>query len=120
MKGSTMNVSSRKRLFASVIAIVGLLMMLGQTSAFAQSSALRGQDFTPSVTIGQQILNGGLYQQLDAAIAPCSGQCETPNWQTGQCTCWQGFIPVEIARMLVDVTGGQCGSRLFACILQQE
>jgi hypothetical protein len=113
-----MNVWSRKHLFLSVLAIVGLLMMLGQMNALAQPS-----DVTPRVTIGQQVFSGGSYQVIDTASPPCSGQCEIANWQTNACACPQNFIPVQAARILIDVAGGPtggstCGSTLFTCVKQ--
>ena len=114
-----MNVRSRKALFLSVLSILGLLTMLGQTNALAQPS-----DATPRLTIGQQVFSGGSYQVIDTAVAPCSGQCEVANWQTNACACPPNFIPVQAARILIDVAGGPtggstCGSTLFTCVRQQ-
>lgn len=118
-----MKVSSLRYLFVSVLAIVGLMMMVGQMSAFAQSSNLEDQNATPRLTIKQQLFHGGFFQVIDAAIAPCSGQCVVTNWQTGACTCPQNFFPEEIARILIDAgtgpEGSICGSTLFACVFQQ-
>ena len=57
-----MNVSSQRRLFVSAVAIVGLMIIAGQTSAFAQP------------TLKQQVFNGGYFQVIDFAEAPCTGQ----------------------------------------------
>jgi hypothetical protein len=113
-----MKVSTRIRLFVSIVSIVSAMLIFGQVSVFAQSD-LRDEPLTPSVTIRQQILNGGFFQVVDIATPPCSGQCATPNWQTGQCTCPTNFGAVPAARMLVDqgsgAQGSTCGSVLYVC-----
>jgi hypothetical protein len=117
-----MKVSTQIRLFVSIVSIVSGMLILGQVSVFAQSSDLGGDALTPSVTIRQQIVNGGFFQLVDAANTPCSGQCATPNWQTQQCSCPQGFGPIPTARVLVDVAGQPgilCGSIQYVCVLQQ-
>jgi hypothetical protein len=115
LKGVTMNAYSRKRLFLSLVAVVVVLMMLGQTSVIAQSNLQQ---------LKQKIISGGSYQIIDVATAPCSGQCPFANWQTGDCTCPQGFAPVGSARMLLSVgdgpEGAMCGATLFSCVLQIE
>jgi hypothetical protein len=110
-----MNAHSRKRLFLAVVAMVGVLMLLGQTSVLAQSNLQQ---------LKQKIISGGSYQVIDVATAPCSGQCPFPNWQTADCTCPQGFAPVQSARMLISVgegqQGGTCGATLVSCVLLIE
>jgi hypothetical protein len=44
-----MNGHSRLRLLLSAVAIVGVLMVLGQTSAFAQSADPQGNGATPAL-----------------------------------------------------------------------
>jgi hypothetical protein len=111
MKGS-----SHKRLFLSVLAMVGLMMILGQISVFAQAS---GPSASPSQSLGSFLLNGGFYQLVDASGMGCNGQCQAGNWLAGsQCACPEGFIAQPIARILTDVPGApnnQCGSTLFTC-----
>jgi len=118
-----MNTLSRKHFLVSV-ALVGLMIILGQTSVFAQTAAFGDQDASPSATIKQQILNGGLYQVIDTATAPCSGQCAVGNWQTNSCTCPQNFGPAQFARTLISVgsgaEGSTCGSTIFVCVWQQQ
>jgi hypothetical protein len=113
-----MNVSSRKRLFVSVVAIVALVMVLGQTTVFAQSSRPAGQNPTPTSTISR-LFDGGAFQIVDTAGAPCSGQCAVANWQTAACTCPSGFSAFPAARILIDVgtgaEGSTCGSFLYIC-----
>jgi hypothetical protein len=115
LKGVTMNAHLRKRQFLAVVAMVGVLMMLGQTSVLAQSNLPQ---------LKQKIISGGSYQILDVATAPCSGQCPFANWQTGDCTCPQGFAPVPSARMLLAVgegpEGAMCGATLVSCVLLIE
>jgi hypothetical protein len=107
-----MNVCSRKRLFVSAVALVGLTIMLGQMSASAQP------------TIKQQAFNGGFFQVIDVATAPCNGQCAIANWQTADCTCAPNFVLVEVARTLISVgTGAEgsiCGATIYTCVLPAE
>jgi hypothetical protein len=116
-----MNVSRRIPLFVSIVSVISVILMLGQVSVFAQPADQQGENLTPSVTLKSQILNGGFFQVVDIAVPPCSGQCATPNWQTGQCACWQGFTPVQAARILTDqgsgAQGSTCGSILYVCVL---
>jgi hypothetical protein len=112
MKGVAMKVSSGKHLLVSVVAIVGLMMAFGQASVFAQS-------------LGSQLLNGGFFQRADDAEDPnslCQGQCVVENWQTGDCSCPEGFTFVPASRILVDVgttpDGGPlvCGTYQWVCV----
>jgi hypothetical protein len=113
-----MSVFASQRLFVSALAIIGL-MMFGQMSASAQS-ALGNPDISPSATLKQQAFNGGFYQVIDLATAPCNGQCAVANWQTGDCTCPPGFTQVVILRALIAVTGGTCGATQFSCVLPAQ
>lgn len=106
MKGVTVKTELRMGLVLSVVAIVAVMVMFDQSSA--------------QPTLKQQALSGGTYQVVDAATAPCSGQCIIANWQTGICECPAGYVPVETARILVNVGEGQnvgtCGSTLWSCV----
>ena len=92
-------------LVLSVVAIMAVMLMFGQASA---------------QTIKQQALSGGTYQVIDAATAPCSGQCVVANWQTADCSCAPNFTPVKTARILISVGEGQnvamCGSDQWSCV----
>ncbi|MGH8068436.1 MAG: hypothetical protein ACRERE_25005 [Candidatus Entotheonellia bacterium] len=105
MKGVTVKTDLRMGLVLSVVAIVSVMMMFGQASA---------------QTIKQQALSGGTYQVIDAATAPCSGQCAVANWQTDDCSCAPNYVPVQTARILISVGEGQnvamCGSLLVSCV----
>jgi hypothetical protein len=105
MKGVTVKTNLRMGLVLSVVAIVAVMVMFGQASA---------------QTLKQQALSGGTYQAIDAATAPCSGQCVIANWQTGDCTCPPNYVPVPTARILTSVGEGQnvatCGSLLVSCV----
>lgn len=107
-----MNGNSRRRGYLSVIAMLGLLTLVGLPSGFAQSNA---------DLLKQKVLSGGSYQVIDTAVAPCSGQCVVANWQTLDCTCPPNFTPVISARMLVSVGEGQegsvCGATLVSCVV---
>ena len=107
-----MNVSSQRRLFVSAVAIVGLMIIAGQTSAFAQP------------TLKQQVFNGGFFQVVDAAEAPCTGQCAIANWQTNACTCAPNYALVQVARTLISVgtgpEGSICGATIYTCVLPAE
>jgi hypothetical protein len=111
-KESTMNVSLRKRLFVSAVALVGLTIVLGQMSVFAQAR------------LKQQIVNGGFFQVIDSAIAPCTGQCAIANWQTATCNCPPDFSLVQIGRTLISVGSGEegsiCGATLYTCVLPAQ
>ncbi len=113
-----MNVSSRKRLFVLVVAIVGLMMVLGQTNVFAQSSRPADQNPTPTSAVSR-LFAGGAFQIVDNSGAPCSGQCAVANWQTASCTCPSDFSAFAAARILLDVgsgpQGSTCGSFLYIC-----
>ena len=116
-----MKVSTQIRLFVLIVSIVSGMLIFGQGNVLAQSSDIGGDVLTPSVTIRQQMFNGGFFQLVDAANTPCSGQCVIPNWQTQQCSCPQGFQPFPTARVLVDVAGSPgilCGSIQYVCVLQ--
>jgi hypothetical protein len=107
MKGVTMKKDFRMRLVLSVVAIVAVMVMFGQA--------------TGQVTLKQQALSGGTYQAVDAATAPCSGQCAVANWQTSDCSCPPNYTPVPTARILISVGEGQnvgtCGSLLVSCVV---
>jgi hypothetical protein len=107
-----MNVSSRKRLFVSAVAIVGLMIIVGQTDVFAQP------------TLKQQAFNGGYFQVVDVAEAPCTGQCAIANWQTAACTCAPNYALVQVARTLMSVGTGPeasiCGATIYTCVLPAE
>jgi len=109
-----MTVLLRKHSVMSVLAVVGLLMLIGPMSALAQSLGSGNQLATRS-----QLLDGGSLQIIDTAEAPCSGQCAVANWQTGACTCPEGYTAIPTARILVSVgsgaEGSTCGSFLYTC-----
>ena len=112
-----MNGRSRRRALLSVAAMVGVLMMLGQMSAFAQSADPEGQVGTQAVR--SFLLWGGAYQVIEQAAGNCDGRCNVINEWTGGCTCPNGYVPLPSARMLVTVGTDQnvdtCGSLLFIC-----
>ena len=113
-----MNGHLQIRLLLSAVAIVGVLMVLGQTSAFAQSADPQGNEATPAL-LRSFLLFGGAYQQIDAASGLCAGQCGVINQWTGGCTCPNGYVALPSARILVDVTSGTegatCGAFLYIC-----
>ena len=113
-----MNGRSRTGLLLSAVALIGVLMALGQTSAFAQSADPRGQGATPA-QLRSFLLFGGAYQQIDAASGLCTGQCGVMNQWTGDCTCPDGYVALPSARSLVDVSSSQegttCGAFLYIC-----
>jgi hypothetical protein len=113
-----MNGHSRIRLSLSAVAIVGVLMVLGQTRTFAQSADPQDNGATPA-QLRSFLLFGGAYQQVDAATGLCTGQCGVINQWTGGCTCPNGYVALPSARMLVDVSSGQegatCGAFLYIC-----
>ena len=106
MKGVIVKTHLRMGLVLSMVAIVAVMVMFSQASA--------------QPTIKQQALSGGTYQVVDAATAPCSGQCAVANWQTNDCVCAPNYTPVETARMLISVGEGQnvatCGALLVSCV----
>ena len=113
-----MNGRSRIGLLLSAVALIGVLMALGQTSAFAQSADPQGQGATPA-QLRSFLLFGGAYQQIDASSGLCAGQCGVMNQWTGGCTCPSGYVALPSARSLVDVSSGQeettCGAFLYIC-----
>jgi hypothetical protein len=113
-----MTVMFRKHAVISVLAIVGLLMTIGPMNALAQSAGPGGQDVSTSA-LKTQILNGGSFQIIDAAEGPCTGQCAVANWQTGTCTCPEGFTPFPTSRILIPAGSGPegsiCGSFQYTC-----
>jgi hypothetical protein len=106
------------RLLLSAVAIVSVLMVLGQTSAFAQSADPQGNGATPA-QLRSFLLFGGVYQQINASSGLCAGQCGVINQWTGGCTCPNGYVALPSARILVDVSSGQegatCGAFLYIC-----
>jgi len=61
------------------------------------------------------LLFGGAFHLIDQGAGPCLGQCQVVNALTGGCTCPSGYTPLPSARILVDVTGGTCGSVQYLC-----
>ena len=112
-----MNGQSRRRVLLSVAAMVGVLMMLGQMSVFAQSADPEGQ--TGTQAIRSFLLWGGAYQVIEQSEGNCDGRCNFRNEWTGGCTCPNGYVALPSARMLVTVGSGQdvdtCGALLFMC-----
>jgi hypothetical protein len=117
MKGVIMSRHLRTRFLLSAVAMLGVLMMLGQVSAFAQSTDQQGQAGTQALRTF--LLYGGAFQLIDSASGSCAGQCNIANILTGNCTCASGYTPVPSARILVEVGSGQdvatCGSFLYIC-----
>jgi hypothetical protein len=113
-----MNRHSRRRLLLSAVAMVGVLMAVGQISTFAQSAGPEGQAATPAQS-RSFLLFGGAFQVIEQASGNCAGQCNFINEWTGGCTCPSGYTLLPSARMLVTVGSGQnidtCGSILFIC-----
>jgi hypothetical protein len=109
---------SRRRLLLSAVAMVGVLMAVGQMSAFAQSANPAGQAATPEAS-RSFLFFGGAYQVIEQASGNCAGQCNLINEWTGGCTCPNGYVPLPSARMLITVGSGNnidtCGSLLFIC-----
>jgi hypothetical protein len=62
-----MNGHSRIRLSLSAVAIIGVLMVFGQTSAFAQFAEPQGNGATPA-QLGSFLLFGGAYQQVEPLL----------------------------------------------------
>jgi hypothetical protein len=124
-----MKMSSWTRLLVSIISIGGLMMLLNQVSVSAgETSSLAGRILVAQATANDQpdqgvaptalrsfLLYSGSYQLIDNSGGACVGQCQNPNVLTNDCTCLSGYTAVRSARILVDVTGGQCGSFLYIC-----
>jgi hypothetical protein len=112
-----MNRRVRMRQWVSMLAIGGLMLLLTPGSGAAQdglSTDLPYQSDPPTVNRAF-LLYGGAYQKVDGGQGPCAGQCATVNAWTGACTCPGGYTPLVSARILIDVTGGTCGSFLYIC-----
>jgi hypothetical protein len=129
MQGGAMKMYSWTRLLVSIIAISGLMMLLNQVRVSAEeTSSLEGRILVAQATANDQpgqgvaptaprtfLLTSGSYQLIDNTGGACLGQCQTPNALTEDCTCLSGYTAVISARILVDVTGGPCGSFLYIC-----
>ena len=117
-KGSIMNGHPRKFQWLLVIAIIGVAI-IGQLPAFAQSANGAGEGVTPTL-VRSFALFGGSYQEVDATSEACTGQCVFKNVFTNDCTCPNGYQPIESARILTDTGEGQevttCGSTLVICL----
>jgi hypothetical protein len=101
-----------------MLAIGGLMMLLNQgrvSAGDAPSHDLPYQSAAPTVN-RSFLLYGGAYQDIDLGQGVCAGQCAVANALTGDCTCPSGYTPVVSARILLDVTGGTCGSFLYICL----
>jgi hypothetical protein len=112
-----MNVCSWTRLGVSILAIGGLMILLSQGSGSA-GDALSNDlpDQNGALTLNLPfVLYGGAYQVVDLGQGVCAGQCAVANALTGDCICPSGYSPLVSARILVDVTGGICGSFLYVC-----
>jgi hypothetical protein len=124
-----MKMCSWTRLFVSIIAIGGLIMLLNQVRVSAEeTSSLEGRMLVAQATANDQpgqgvaptalrtfLLTSGSYQLIDNSGGACVGQCQNPNVLTNDCTCLEGYTAVQAARILADVTGGTCGSFLYIC-----
>jgi hypothetical protein len=112
-----MNRHLRNRLLLSVVVMVGVLMVLGQVSAYAQPADPQSQAGTQALR--SFLLFGGAYQLIEQAAGNCDGRCNFRNAWTDNCTCPNGYVPLPSARMLVTVGEGQnidtCGAVLFIC-----
>jgi hypothetical protein len=129
MQGGAMKIYSWTRLVVSIISIGGLMLLLNQGSVSAgETSSLEGRMLVAQATANDQpdeslaptalrsfVLTSGSYQLIDNSGGACLGQCQTPNVRTEACTCLSGYTAVISARILVDVTGGPCGSILYIC-----
>jgi hypothetical protein len=105
------------RRWVSMLAIGGLMLLLTQGSGAAEdvpATELPYQSATPTVN-RSFLFYGGAYQRVDAGQGVCAGQCAVANAWTGDCTCPGGYTPLASARILIDVTGGLCGSFLYIC-----
>ena len=108
---------SWRQRWVSLLAITGLILLVNQGRGAAQEAPtpdLPYQSDAPSAN-RSFLLYGGAYQQVDAGQGVCAGQCATAKALTGGCICPSGYTPVVSARILVDVTGGTCGSFLYLC-----
>jgi hypothetical protein len=124
-----MNTCSWTRLLVSIVSIGGLMMLLshGSVSAGEAQSLAAGmlvaqatpndqsEESAASTLIRTFLLYGGAFHLVDNAGGVCAGQCAVPNPLTGVCTCPSGYTPLSSARILTDVTGGDCGSFLYIC-----
>jgi hypothetical protein len=105
------------RRWVSMLAIGGLMLLLNQGSGAAEdasSTELPYQSVAPTVN-RSFLFYGGAFQQVDAGQGVCAGQCAVANALTGGCTCPGGYTPLTSARIVIDVTGGMCGSFLYIC-----
>jgi hypothetical protein len=118
------------RLWVSIIAMSGVMMLLGQVHVSAgEAPSLAGgiqvaqatPDEAPDLSAVTNLartfwLYEGAYQVVDSGGGVCVGQCQVVNPLTNACACESGYTPVHAARILVDVTGATCGSFLFTCV----
>jgi hypothetical protein len=105
------------RRWVSMLAISGLMLLFNQGSGAAEdvsSTELPYQSVAPTVN-RSFLFYGGAYQRVDLGQGVCAGQCAVTNAWTGDCTCRSGYTPLASARILIDVTGGMCGSFLYIC-----
>ena len=112
-----MNRHSWTRRWVSMLAIGGLMLLLNQASGAAEDAPLTEfpyQSVAPTVN-RSFLFYGGAYQRIDLGQGVCAGQCAVANAWTGDCTCRSGYTPLASARILIDVTGGLCGSFLYIC-----
>jgi hypothetical protein len=129
MQGGAMKIYSWTRLVVSIISIGGLMLLLNQGRVSAEEMSSReGKILVAQATANDQpdqgvaptalrtfLLYSGSYQLIDNTGGACIGQCQNPNVLTNDCTCLDGYTAVQSARILVDVTGGPCGSFLYIC-----
>lgn len=106
------------RLWSSMLVIVGLMMLLTQGQGFAEEALTPELPYRSAAptAIRSFLLYGGGYQEVDLGEGVCAGQCAVVNPLTDGCTCPSGYTPVVSARILIDVTGGQCGSFQYLCL----
>jgi hypothetical protein len=105
------------RRWVSMLAIGGLMLLLNHGSGAAEdvpATELPDQSAAPTMK-RSFLLYGGAYQRVDAGQGACAGQCAVTNAWTGDCTCPGGYTPLASARIVIDVTGGMCGSFLYIC-----
>jgi hypothetical protein len=112
-----MNRRSWMRRWVSMLAIGGLMLLLHQWSGAAEDTPSTDLPYqSDALTVNRSfLLYGGAYQKVDLGQGVCTGQCAVANALTGDCTCPSGYTPVVSARILIDVTGGTCGSFLYIC-----
>jgi len=112
-----MNLRSWMQRWVSMLAIGGLMLLLNQGSGAAQDVPSPDVLYQSDVFTVQRsfLLYGGAYQKVDAGQGVCVGQCAVANAWTNDCTCKSGYTPLVSARILIDVTGGTCGSFLYIC-----